>query len=94
LQSALLACSQQTQKQSIEIAGKAYANGRKLHIPRILLSASMEFEAARSQEPRHVPALAQIHCEDERIKQSPWYREGMTTPLPEPDNKGKVSTKK
>jgi len=33
LQSALLACSQQTQKQSIEIAGKAYANGRKLHIP-------------------------------------------------------------
>ena len=54
----------------------------------------MEFEAARSQEPRHVPALAQIHCEDERIKQSPWYREGMTTPLPEPDNKGKVSTKK
>jgi len=54
----------------------------------------MEFEMACSQEPRCVPALAQIHPEDERIKQSPWYWEGMTTPPPEPDNKGKASTKK
>ena len=61
----------------------AYKDGRRLHVPRILLSASTEFQAAYSKEPQREPALDRISPEDERVQQSPWYRKDMKTPPPE-----------
>ena len=55
-------------------------DGRRLHVPRILLSASAEFQAAYSQQPPQQPNLRKILVEDIRVKNDPWYQEGMKTP--------------
>jgi hypothetical protein len=65
---------------------RAHQEGRRLHIPRVLLSTSVEFQAANSQQPPHEPALNQISAEDPRIKQNPWYQDGLKTPPPEVEN--------
>ena len=74
------------QSQSIQIVKQAHMNGRRLHIPRILLSTSIKFQVAYSQDPAGEPALSQISVDDVRIKQSPWYREDVKTPPPVVEN--------
>src|SRR5712664_4073507 len=65
------------QRESIDMVKRAHQEGRRLHIPRVLLSTSVEFQAANSQQPPREPALIQISAEDPRIKQNPWYQDGL-----------------
>ncbi|KIM79807.1 hypothetical protein PILCRDRAFT_545502 [Piloderma croceum F 1598] len=66
-------------RQSIYIGRLANRDRVLLHIPRILLSASAEFEEARASNKQ--PQLDRISADDERIKSSPWYRaEGRILP--------------
>jgi hypothetical protein len=66
--------------ESIHIAGKSLEQGRRLHVPRMLLSASAEFQAAYGHQPSRKPDLTQISVDDVRVKDSPWYCEDMSTP--------------
>jgi hypothetical protein len=63
------------QTQSVDIAKKALDNGTQLHVPRVLSSASVEFQQAYSQDPPHQPDLTKISVDDARAKGSPWYHE-------------------
>jgi hypothetical protein len=67
-------------RESIQIAGRSLEQGRRLHVPRILLSASAEFQAAYGQRPAREPDLSQISVNDIRVKDSPWYSEDRRTP--------------
>jgi hypothetical protein len=67
-------------RESIQIAGRSLEQGRRLHVPRILLSASAEFQVAYRQRPVHEPDLSQISVNNIRVKDNPWYSEDMRTP--------------
>jgi hypothetical protein len=71
------------QNESIATAGRAYGEGTRLHIPRILLSASAEFQAAYGQEPPGELQMQNICKSDPRVLDSPWYRRSLKTPPPE-----------
>src|ERR1700733_5731912 len=74
-----------SQRQSIYIGRLANRDRVLLHIPRILLSASAEFEEAFGQWGSiKEPQLDRISADDERIKSSPWYRADSQIPLPQP----------
>jgi hypothetical protein len=60
--------------------GRYLEQGRRLHVPRILLSASAEFQAACGQRLAREPDLSQILVNDIRVKDSPWYSEDVRTP--------------
>jgi hypothetical protein len=53
------------------------------------LSASIEFQSAYGQTPPCEPDLSQISVDDVRVKDSPWYTEGVSTP-PRPASKVKL----
>jgi hypothetical protein len=67
-------------RELIQIARRSLEQGRRLQVPRILLSASAEFQAAYGQRPAHELDLSQISVNDIRVKDSSWYSEDMRTP--------------
>ena len=71
------------QSESIKIAQRAQSLGNKVHIPRILLSASIEYQASYSQDPQTQPQLQHISPDDSRLKEVPWLGEEFRKPSPE-----------
>jgi hypothetical protein len=62
-----------------EEASQASDKGAWIHIPRLVLSASMELN--RAFEGHHDLDWLRVGVDDPRVKQAPWYQEGRETPL-------------
>lgn len=71
------------QRESIEITRQAQLRGSYLHVPRILLSVSAEFQIKDGNGSRVQPELCRICPEDPRAKANPWYRADMRSPPPD-----------
>jgi hypothetical protein len=61
-----------------EEASQASDKGAWIHIPRLVLSASMELNGAF--EGHQDLDWSRVGVNDPRVKQAPWYQEGRETP--------------
>ena len=65
-----------------DVYRRAKAHGRKLHVPRLLLSARRHWDQWTTT--KIPPVLADISADDPNIIEDPRYQVDMATPPPEP----------
>lgn len=63
-----------------EVCKAAESEGIKIHIPRLILSAAIEYKANYDPERRKLPRIRRISKEDPNITNEPGYVAGRKTP--------------